>query len=133
MTFSKCQRMKYFLLLVILASCHETPSNDTSIIIPIDPTKVKVVNHTDQNGKKQGPWQDEDTINHRITKEFYFKDDLLDSSYLVYKTNSSDTLIFGYYRLGMKHGQWRYWDSTSNRLNRLEVYENDLLKETRKY
>jgi hypothetical protein len=125
--------MTYFLLLFIFASCHNKQSKDNTILIPIDAKNVIVVNQTDENGKKQGKWQEDDTTNHRIAKEFYYKDDLLDGSYLVYKTNSADTLIFGYYKLGKKNGEWKYWDTSSNQLDKLELYQNNTLKETKKY
>ncbi len=123
----------FSLLLLIFTVCHNKQSKDSTILIPIDAKNVIVVNQTDESGKKQGQWQELDTINHRIAKEFYYKDDLLDSSYLVYKTNSADTLIFGYYKLGKKNGEWKYWDTSSNQLDKLELYENNTLKETKKY
>ena len=119
-------------LFFIFASCHNTKSKDNVLLVPIDPNKVIIVNHRDENGKKQGRWQEDGTVNNRIAKDYFYKNDLLDSSYLVYKANSADTLIFGSYKLGKKHGEWKYWDSASNRINRLERYENDILKETKK-
>jgi hypothetical protein len=52
---------------------------------------------------------------------------------LVYKTNSADTLILGHYKLGKKNGEWKYWNSYSNNLDKIELYESDALKETKKY
>lgn len=125
-------KSKYFSVLFLLLACHQKQSNDDSLVVPIDPSKVVVVNSTDENGKKQGRWEEMDTIHHRITKEYYYKDDLLDSSYLVYKVSSSDTLVFGFYKLGKKQGAWKIWETSSNRIDRIETYENDVLKKTQK-
>lgn len=120
-------------LLLIFNGCNNKATKDNTISIPIDTKNIIVVNQTDESGKKQGQWQELDTINHRIAKEFYYKDDLLDSSYLVYKHDSPDSLMLGNYRLGKKNGEWKYWDTNSNRLDRVELYKNDVLKEIKKY
>ena len=116
----------------ISVSCHDKQSKDGSLIIPLDPKNVVTVNQTDKNGKKQGLWYELDTVNHRISKEFYFKDNLLDGSYLEYKTASPDTLILGHYKSGNKDGEWKYWDTISNKLNRIEIFSNNILIETKK-
>jgi hypothetical protein len=126
-------RMKYILLLFIFEACNNEKRQEELILFPLDAKNVAVVNQTDENGKKQGLWRELDTINHRIVKEFYYMDDFLDSSYLVYKTNSADTLLFGYYKLGTKYGQWKYWDTSFNHVNKIEVYKNDTLIETKKH
>jgi len=123
----------YLSLFLIFAACQSQQTKDGPLLIPIDPSKVIIVNQTDQNGKKQGLWQEVDTINGRITKEFHYTNDLLDSSYLEYKTNSADTFVLGYYRLGKKHGRWKYWDIASNSLDKDELYDNGILIETKKY
>jgi hypothetical protein len=134
MTTLNMTRITMLLLaLLIFNGCNNNTSKENTILIPIDAKNVTVVNQTDENGKKQGQWQELDTINQRIAKEFYYKDDLLDSSYLVYKHDSADSLILGNYKLGKKNGEWKYWDMNSNRLDRIELYENDALKETKKY
>jgi antitoxin component YwqK of YwqJK toxin-antitoxin module len=120
------------LMFFISVSCNDKQSKDGSLIIPFDPKNVVTVNKTDENGKKQGLWRELDTVNHRISKEFYFKDNLLDGSYLEYKTASPDTLILGYYKFGNKHGEWKYWDTISNELNRIEIFKNNILIETKK-
>ena len=122
-----------FLFPLILVACNNDQPKEKSIIIPVDLKKVTVVNHIDKNGKKQGLWHELDTINHRIAKELYYKDDLLDSLYIVYKLDSPDTLILGNYKLGKKHGGWKYWDTIFNKMNRSELYENDILKERKPY
>lgn len=114
--------------IMILFSCHNIKEKE-QIIIPIDPSKVIVINETDSLGRKQGRWDENDTINHRIKKIYYYKDNLLDGSYLEYKTNSADTLIFGFYASGKKTGEWKYWDQQINGICKIELYKNDTLKQ----
>lgn len=123
----------YLLLSLLLAACSNNKPTEKSLLVPVDAKKVTVVNYIDKDGKKQGLWHELDTVNNRIAKQLYYKDDLLDSLYIVYKTDSPDTLILGYYKLGKKHGGWKYWDTNSNKMSRSELYENDILKERKPY
>lgn len=124
-----------FLILVVI-SCENNTSTliqdeNGNYILKVDPSKISTVNMTDQNGYKQGRWQDIDTVNHRILREYFYVDNLLDGVFLEYKPASSDTLILGSYKSGKKQGEWKYWSASENSIDRIEVYENDVLKETR--
>ncbi len=126
-------RSFYLTLLLVFISCHNKKPKEYSITIPIDAKNVIVVNQLDEKGRKQGLWHEFDTVNHRVSKEVHYKDNLLDSSYLEYKTDSPDTLIWGFYKSGKKHGEWKYWDAGFNQLSKIELYQNDTLKETKNY
>lgn len=123
-------------LFAFLISCENnsstlTQTEDGNYQVQIDPSKISMVNMSDAMGK-QGRWQEVDTIAHRITKEMFYKNNLLDGTFLEYKSESSDTLILGNYLSGKKQGEWKYWSTNSNIIERIEIFENDILKETKK-
>ena len=124
------------LLSAFLISCDNNTSTLTqdengNYVFKVDPSKISTVNMTDENGNKQGRWMDNDTVNHRILREYYYVDNLLDGAFLEYKIASSDTLIIGNYKSGKKHDEWKYWTTDKNVIDRIEIYENDILKETK--
>jgi antitoxin component YwqK of YwqJK toxin-antitoxin module len=123
------------LSVLVLISCENnssklTQTEDGNYVVNIDPSKIVTVNMSDANGK-QGRWQDDDTVNHRILRKYYYVNDLLDGPFLEYKIASSDTLILGNYKSGNKQGEWKYWSANKNSIERIEIYENGVLKETR--
>ncbi len=126
------------ILTLVLASCsNEQTDNgiiqkeDESILIPINNTRIKTVNMTDENGFKQGTWQEDDREEGKavfsITKKYNYKNDTLHGYYLEYKTKSADTLIFGNYFHGKKQGKWKYWAKDKNEIEKIEIYEDGII------
>jgi hypothetical protein len=122
-------------ILALVASCRNEQTNkgiittgDSSILIPLNNIPIKTVNMTDENGLKQGTWQEDDKEEgkavYMITKEYNYKNDTLHGYYLEYKTKSPDTLIYGNYFQGKKHGEWKYWAEEKNEIERIEIYEH---------
>ena len=117
---------------IFLTACHNGKKPE-QIVIPVDPSRVIVINDRDSVGRKQGRWDEDDTVHHRIWKTYNYKDDLLDGPYLEYKIDDDDTLIFGNYTAGKKNGTWTFWDSLENKICSIEIYENDTRKQTKSY
>jgi hypothetical protein len=125
-------------LIILLIACNNQKAehdiiqtDDSSVLIPMDNVSFSTVNMTDENGLKQGTWQEDDQEEGRlvysITKEYNFKNDTLHGYYLEYKTKSDDTLIYGHYFKGKKHGEWKYWATDKNQIEKVEIYNNDKL------
>ena len=70
---------------------------------------------------------EEGKLVYSITKEYNFKNDTLHGYYLEYKTKSDDTLIYGHFFEGKKDGEWKYWATDRNEIEKVEVYKNDKL------
>lgn len=101
---------------------------DGSVIIPLTNVPITTVNMTDENGFKQGVWQEDDNKGdgtvYSIVKEYNYVDDTLNGYYLEYKTKSSDTLIFGHYLQGKKHGKWLFWANDENKIEKTILYKH---------
>jgi hypothetical protein len=101
---------------------------DGSILIPMNNIPIRSVNMTDDNGLKQGTWQEDDRKEgdavYSITKEYNYKNDTLHGYYLEYKPKSDDTLIYGNYSHGKKQGEWRFWAKDKNEIEKIEIYED---------
>ena len=125
------------IILTLIFSCNNHQADkgiienqDGSISIPINDLQIDSVNMTDEKGFKQGLWQEDDTINDRVKKEYNYRNDTLDGYYLEYKTASSDTLILGQYHHGLKDGKWIYWATDKNKINRIESYSKGILMDS---
>ena len=126
-----------FLIILLIACTNQQKEQDIiqlddgSVLISMDNVPFSTVNMTDENGLKQGTWQEDDQEEGKlvfsITKEYNFKNDTLHGYYLEYKTKSDDTLIYGHYFEGKKQGEWQYWATDKNQIEKVEVYKNDKL------
>lgn len=134
--YGPCLLIQIFI--IVLASCGNEKTSDEisqvddgSVLIPMNKTPINSVNMKDENGLKQGIWQDYDRQEgneiYSITKEYNYKDDILHGYYLEYKTKSADTLIYGKYYYGKKQGEWRYWAKDKNEIEYVEIYENGVI------
>jgi|GEM_PF-5977809 len=126
-------------IFIVILSCNNPQTNkeiiqnqDGSVLIPLNNIQIDSVDMTDEKGFKQGLWQEDDTINHRIKKEYNYKNGSLDGYYLEYKTASSDTLIFGHFSRGLKDGKWTYWATDKNKIDKIENYKRDILIDSSK-
>jgi hypothetical protein len=126
------------ILIILLASCGNEQTDkgikqreDGSVLIPLNNVPIKTVNMTDENGFKQGTWQEDDReegkVVYSITKEYNYKNDTLDGYYLEYKTKSADTLIYGNYFHGKKQGEWKYWAKDKNEIEKVEIYKDGII------
>lgn len=104
---------------------------DGTVFIPMNNIPIRTVNMTDENGLKQGTWQEvdrkeEDEV-YSITKEYNFQNDTLHGYYIEYKPKSDDTLVYGNYFHGKKHGEWQFWAKDKNVIEKIEVYDKGIV------
>lgn len=126
-----------FLIILLIACTNQQTEqdliqmDDDSVLISMDNVPFSTVNMTDEKGLKQGLWQEDDQeegeLVYSITKEYNYKNDTLHGYYLEYKTKSDDTLIYGHFFEGKKDGEWKYWATDRNEIEKVEVYKNDKL------
>ena len=98
---------------IFLCSCSPDKSNisEKHTVTTYDEIRdekgLKVINFTDEDGNRQGPWIEDHIAGiHHMRKNMFYKNNMLDSIYREIYDNVID--ITGHYKMGKRNGEWKY-------------------------